>query len=129
MECDPLANGTPNLTTAIPVLEKLARDVETPICGKYFKTGETLVKTVIAPMLKTRMLGVDGRLSTNLLGNRDGEVLDEPENFKTEEESKLGALDYILKPHLYPELYPDAFQKSVSTITRPVEITKKVGTT
>ena len=129
MEGVPLANGTPNLTTAIPVLGKQAWDVETPICGKYFKACETLAKTVIAPMLKTRMLGVDGRLSTNLLGNRDGEVLYEPENFKTKEESKLGDLDYILKLHLYPELYPDAYQKSVSTITRPVEITKKVGTT
>ena len=72
---------------------------------------------------------MDGRLSTNLLGNRDGKVLYKSENFKTKEESKLGALDCILKPHLYPELYPDAYQKSESAITRPVEITKKVGTT
>ena len=111
MEGVPFANGAPNLTTDVPALEKLARDGETPICGKDFKTGQTLVKTVIAPMLKARMLGVDGWFSTNLLGNRDGEVLDEPENFKTKEESKLGALDYILQPHLYPSLYADAYHK------------------
>ncbi|MDP6452164.1 MAG: inositol-3-phosphate synthase, partial [SAR202 cluster bacterium] len=81
------------------------------ICGKDFKTGQTLVKTVIAPMLKARMLGMDGWFSTNILGNRDGEVLDEPENFKTKEESKLGALEYILQPDMYPNLYGNAYHK------------------
>ena len=107
----PFANGAPALTVDIPALEKLAKDNNVPICGKDFKTGQTLVKTVIAPMLKARMLGLDGWFSTNILGNRDGEVLDEPENFKTKEESKLGSLEYILQPNLYPDLYKDAFHK------------------
>jgi myo-inositol-1-phosphate synthase len=107
----PFANGAPNLTVDIPALEGFASDNNIPICGKDFKTGQTLVKTVIAPMLKARMLGVDGWFSTNILGNRDGEVLDEPENFRTKEESKLGALEYILQPELYPELYADAYHK------------------
>lgn len=111
LEGIPFTNGAPNLTVDIPALEKLARDRNVPICGKDFKTGQTLVKTVIAPMLKARMLGVDGWFSTNILGNRDGEVLDEPENFKTKEESKLGVLEYILQPHLYPELYANAHHK------------------
>ena len=111
MEGVPFANGAPNLAVDIPALEKLARDKGVPICGKDFKTGQTLVKTVIAPMLKARMLGMDGWFSTNILGNRDGEVLDEPENFKTKEESKLGALEYILQPDLYPDLYADAYHK------------------
>lgn len=111
MEGVPFANGAPNLTVDIPVLENLARDRNIPICGKDLKTGQTLVKTVIAPMLKARMLGVDGWFSTNILGNRDGEVLDEPENFKTKEESKLGVLEYILQPDLYPDLYADAHHK------------------
>jgi myo-inositol-1-phosphate synthase len=111
MEGIPFANGAPNLTIDIPALEKLAGDREVPISGKDFKTGQTLVKTVIAPMLKARMLGVDGWFSTNILGNRDGEVLDEPENFKTKEESKLGVLEYILQPHLYPGLYANAYHK------------------
>jgi myo-inositol-1-phosphate synthase len=107
----PFANGAPNLTVDIPALEKLASHENVPICGKDFKTGQTLVKTVIAPMLKARMLGVDGWFSTNILGNRDGEVLDEPESFKTKEESKLGVLEYILQPDLYPELYASAYHK------------------
>jgi myo-inositol-1-phosphate synthase len=107
----PFANGAPNLTVDIPAFEKLARDENIPICGKDFKTGQTLVKTVIAPMLKARMLGVDGWFSTNILGNRDGEVLDEPENFRTKEESKLGSLEYILQPDLYPDLYGNAYHK------------------
>ena len=111
MEGVPFANGAPALTVDIPALEKLAIDKNIPICGKDFKTGQTLVKTVIAPMLKARMLGVNGWFSTNILGNRDGEVLDEPENFKTKEESKLGALEYILQPDLYPDLYADAYHK------------------
>ncbi len=111
MEGVPFANGAPNLTVDIPAIEKLAVDKNVPICGKDFKTGQTLVKTVIAPMLKARMLGVDGWFSTNILGNRDGEVLDEPENFKTKEESKLGSLEYILQPHLYPDLYANLYHK------------------
>ena len=111
MEGVPFANGAPNLTVDIPALEKLARDQGVPVCGKDFKTGQTLVKTVIGPMLKARMLGMDGWFSTNILGNRDGEVLDEPENFRTKEESKLGVLEYILQPELYPELYSDAYHK------------------
>jgi len=111
LEGIPFANGAPGLTVDIPAMVKLAKDNKVPICGKDFKTGQTLVKTVISPMLKARMLGVDGWFSTNILGNRDGEVLDEPENFKTKEESKLGVLEYILQPDLYPELYGDAFHK------------------
>ncbi len=111
MEGVPFINGAPNLTVDVPALEKLARDEGVPVCGKDFKTGQTLVKTVIGPMLKARMLGMDGWFSTNILGNRDGEVLDEPENFKTKEESKLGVLEYILQPDLYPELYSDAYHK------------------
>ena len=111
MEGVPFANGAPNLTVDIPALEKLARDQGVPVCGKDFKTGQTLVKTVIGPMLKARMLGMDGWFSTNILGNRDGEVLDEPENFRTKEESKLGVLEYILQPEMYPDLYSDAYHK------------------
>jgi myo-inositol-1-phosphate synthase len=111
MEGVPFANGAPGLTVDIPVIEQLAKDKNIPICGKDLKTGQTLVKTVIAPMLKARMLGMDGWFSTNILGNRDGEVLDEPENFKTKEESKLGSLEYILQPDLYPDLYKDAYHK------------------
>ena len=111
LEDVPFANGAPNLTVDIPVIEKLANDRRIPIAGKDFKTGQTLMKTVIAPMLKARMLGLDGWFSTNILGNRDGEVLDEPENFKTKEESKLGSLEYILQPNLYPDLYADAYHK------------------
>ena len=111
MEGVAFANGAPNLTVDVPALEKLARDQGVPVCGKDFKTGQTLVKTVIGPMLKARMLGMDGWFSTNILGNRDGEVLDEPENFRTKEESKLGVLEYILQPEMYPELYSDAYHK------------------
>ncbi len=111
MEGVPFINGAPNLTVDIPALEGLARTNGVPICGKDFKTGQTLVKTVIGPMLKARMLGLKGWFSTNILGNRDGEVLDEPENFKTKEESKLGVLEYLLQPDLYPDLYADAYHK------------------
>ncbi|HUG14885.1 MAG TPA: inositol-3-phosphate synthase [Thermomicrobiales bacterium] len=107
----PFANGAPNLTADIPALEMLAIEQGVPICGKDFKTGQTLIKTVLAPMLKARMLGLAGWYSTNILGNRDGEVLDDPESFKTKEESKLGVLEYILQPELYPELYSDAYHK------------------
>ena len=107
----PYINGAPNLTVDIPALERLAREKGVPICGKDFKTGQTLVKTVIGPMLKARMLGLNGWFSTNILGNRDGEVLDEPENFRTKEESKLGVLEHILQPETYPGLYGDAYHK------------------
>lgn len=101
------ANGAPNLTVDIPALTKLAEQNNVPICGKDFKTGQTLMKTIIAPGLKARVLGLDGWYSTNILGNRDGEVLDDPENFKTKEESKLSVLETILQPDQNPDLYGD----------------------
>ncbi len=107
----PFANGSPNLTIDIPALQELAITTETPIVGKDFKTGQTLMKTIIAPGLKARQIGISGWFSTNILGNRDGEVLDDPESFKTKEESKLGVLDYILQPELYPEMYKDFYHK------------------
>ncbi|HEV8486120.1 MAG TPA: inositol-3-phosphate synthase [Blastocatellia bacterium] len=103
----PFANGAPNLTVDVPALTKLASDQGLPICGKDFKTGQTLMKTMIAPGLKARLLGLHGWFSTNILGNRDGEVLDDPESFKTKEESKLSVLEYILQPEVYPTLYKD----------------------
>ncbi len=103
----PFANGAPNLTVDIPAMIDLAHETNTPICGKDFKTGQTFMKTLLAPGLKSRMLGLHGWYSTNILGNRDGEVLDDPESFKTKEESKLSVLEYILQPELYPELYKD----------------------
>jgi len=103
----PYANGAPNLTADIPALLDLAVKNGSPVCGKDFKTGQTLIKTIIAPGLKARLIGVKGWYSTNILGNRDGEVLDDPESFKTKEESKKSVLDYILQPDLYPELYKD----------------------
>ena len=107
MEGVPYANGAPNLSADVPALIELAQARCVPIAGKDFKTGQTLLKTVIAPGLKARLLGVTGWYSTNILGNRDGEVLDDPESFKTKEESKKSVLDYILQPHLYPDLYRD----------------------
>src|SRR5437660_4096998 len=103
----PFANGAPNLTVDIPALLQLAVQNSLPICGKDFKTGQTLMKTIIAPGLKSRMLGLHGWYSTNILGNRDGEVLDDPDSFKTKEESKLSVLEYILQPEVYPQLYKD----------------------
>jgi myo-inositol-1-phosphate synthase len=103
----PYANGAPNLTADVPALVQLAAEQQAPIAGKDFKTGQTLIKSVIAPGLKARLLGVKGWYSTNILGNRDGEVLDDPESFKTKEESKKSLLDYILQPNLYPDLYGD----------------------
>jgi myo-inositol-1-phosphate synthase len=111
MEGVPFMNGAPNLCCDIPAIEHLARDRKVPIGGKDFKTGQTMLKTVLAPMFKARMLGVAGWYSTNILGNRDGEVLDDPESFKTKEESKLGVLEYILQPQVYPELYGNIFHK------------------
>jgi myo-inositol-1-phosphate synthase len=105
MEGVPFANGAPNLTVDTPALMELAREKQLPICGKDFKTGQTLVKTVLAPMLKTRMLGLDGWFSTNILGNRDGEVLEDPDSFRSKEVSKLGVLDSILEPKSFPALY------------------------
>jgi myo-inositol-1-phosphate synthase len=101
----PFANGAPNLTVDVPALTELAKQHGVPICGKDFKTGQTLMKTILAPGFKARLLGMNGWFSTNILGNRDGEVLDDPESFKTKEESKLGVLEYILQPKLYPDLY------------------------
>jgi myo-inositol-1-phosphate synthase len=103
----PFANGAPNLTVDIPALTKLAEQNGVPICGKDFKTGQTFMKTILAPGLKARMLGLAGWYSTNILGNRDGEVLDDPESFKTKEESKLSVLEHILQPEVYPDLYED----------------------
>jgi myo-inositol-1-phosphate synthase len=111
MEGVPFANGAPNLTVDIPAIESLSVERGVPICGKDFKTGQTLLKTVLAPMLRHRKLGLSGWFSTNILGNRDGEVLDDPESFKTKEESKLGVLEYTLMPHLYPDLYSDVYHK------------------
>ena len=111
LEGVPFANGSPNLAVDTPVLRKLAVERNVAISGKDFKTGQTLVKTVLAPMLKSRQLGLSGWYSTNILGNRDGEVLDAPENFKTKEESKLGVLEDILEPAKNPELYGDIFHK------------------
>jgi myo-inositol-1-phosphate synthase len=101
----PFANGAPNLTVDIPAMHELSRQNEAPICGKDFKTGQTLMKTILAPGFKARLLGLSGWFSTNILGNRDGEVLDDPGSFKTKEESKLSVLEHILQPELYPDLY------------------------
>ena len=109
----PFANGAPNLTVDIPALQELAKQKSVPLAGKDFKTGQTLVKTVIAPMLKARMLGVNGWFSTNILGNRDGEVLEDPGSFKSKEVSKLSVLDTILQPEVYPKLYGDIHHKVV----------------
>ncbi|MBA2565973.1 MAG: inositol-3-phosphate synthase [Gemmatimonadetes bacterium] len=107
----PYANGAPNLSVDLPALVALANEREVPICGKDFKTGQTLLKTALAPMLKARLLGLAGWFSMNILGNRDGEVLDDPESFKTKEESKLSVLEYILQPELYPALYEKFYHK------------------
>jgi len=107
----PFANGAPNLALDFPAAFELARQHGVPVAGKDFKTGQTLMKTVIAPALKARMLGVRGWFSTNILGNRDGEVLDDPGSFKSKEVTKLGVLDYILQPHLHASLYGDLFHK------------------
>ncbi|MGD1156707.1 MAG: inositol-3-phosphate synthase [Terriglobia bacterium] len=107
----PFANGAPNLTVDIPALLELALQNRVPICGKDYKTGQTLMKTILAPGLKARLLGLHGWFSTNILGNRDGEVLDDPESFRTKEESKLSVLEYILQPELYPSLYKGFYHK------------------
>ncbi len=107
----PFANGAPNVTVDVPAMVELASMRGVPIAGKDFKTGQTLLKTIIAPGLKARLLGVRGWFSTNILGNRDGEVLDDPDNFRSKEVSKLGVLEQILQPELYPELYGDVYHK------------------
>jgi len=107
----PFINGAPNLTVDVPAMVELAHTAGVPIAGKDFKSGQTLVKTVLAPMLKARMLGLRGWYSTNILGNRDGEVLDDPDSFRTKEQTKLGVLGHILQPGLYPQLYGDVQHK------------------
>jgi myo-inositol-1-phosphate synthase len=107
----PFINGAPNLTIDVPAMVELAHTAGAPIAGKDFKSGQTLVKTVLAPMLKARVLGLQGWYSTNILGNRDGEVLDDPDSFRTKEKTKLGALEHILQPSLYPLLYGDVHHK------------------
>lgn len=107
----PFANGAPNLTVDTKALIELSKQHSAPIFGKDFKTGQTFMKTVLAPAFKARLLGVNGWFSTNILGNRDGEVLDEPQSFKTKEESKLGSLEYIFQPELYPDLYKHIYHK------------------
>jgi myo-inositol-1-phosphate synthase len=107
----PFANGAPNLTVDIPVMHRLSKQNEAPICGKDYKTGQTLIKTILAPGFKARMIGLSGWFSTNILGNRDGEVLEDPGSFKTKEESKLSVLEHILQPGLYPELYGNICHK------------------
>jgi myo-inositol-1-phosphate synthase len=111
MEGVPFANGAPNLAVDAPALANLAAERGVPICGKDYKTGQTMIKTVLAPMFKARLLGVAGWFSTNILGNRDGEVLDDPESFKTKEESKLGVLEHILQPDKYEDLYANMYHK------------------
>jgi myo-inositol-1-phosphate synthase len=111
MEGVPYANGAPNLSADCTALEDLAKREGVPIAGKDFKTGQTLMKTILAPGFKTRMLGMSGWFSTNILGNRDGEVLDDPESFKSKEVSKLGVLENILQPEMYPSLYGDMYHK------------------
>ena len=107
----PYANGAPNLSADFPAMYELSHKLKVPIAGKDFKTGQTLMKTILAPGLKARMLGIEGWFSTNILGNRDGEVLDDPESFKTKEVSKLGVLEQILKPEENPDLYGDLYHK------------------
>ena len=129
MEGVPFANGAPNLTVDLPVMLELSRKNEAPICGKDFKTGQTLIKSVLAPAFKARLLGLSGWYSTNILGNRDGEVLDDPGSFKTKEESKLGALEHICSPLCIPIFTATCTTKSALTITLRAAITKRVGTT
>ena len=111
MEGVPFANGAPNLTVDFPAIQELAKRQGVPISGKDFKSGQTMMKTILAPGLKARMLGLRGWFSTNILGNRDGAVLDDPDSFKTKEESKLGVIEHILQPQLHPELYGNVYHK------------------
>jgi myo-inositol-1-phosphate synthase len=126
----PFANGAPNLTHDIPALLDLARERNMPVCGKDFKTGQTFMKTLLAPGLKSRMLGVHGWFSTNILGNRDGEVLEDPGSFKTKEETKLSVLEQILQPDLYPDLYKEVCTtRCASTTIRRAATPRRAGTT
>ena len=111
LEGVPFVNGSPNLAVDFPAIQEAARVRGVPIAGKDFKTGQTLMKTILAPGLRARQLGLHGWYSTNILGNRDGEVLDDPESFRTKEVSKLGVLEHILQPDLYKELYGDFVHK------------------
>ena len=111
MEGVPFANGAPNLTVDFPAIQELAKREGVAISGKDFKSGQTMMKTILAPGLKARMLGLSGWFSTNILGNRDGAVLDDPQSFKTKEESKLGVIEHILQPQLHPELYGNVYHK------------------
>ena len=107
----PYANGAPHMTTDMPALLELARDRNLPVSGKDYKSGQTFMKTLIAPGLKSRLLGLNGWFSTNILGNRDGEVLDDPGSFRSKEVSKSSALEYILQGNLYPDLYQNVYHK------------------
>ena len=111
MEGVPYANGAPNLSADFPALEQLAIQRGVPLAGKDFKTGQTLMKTILAPGFKARMIGISGWFSTNILGNRDGEILDDPDSFRAKEVTKSGVLDTILQPELYPQLYGDLYHK------------------
>ena len=123
----PFANGAPNLTVDIPAMEHLAIQQGVPIAGKDFKTGQTLMKTIVAPGLRARMLGINGWFSTNILGNRDGEVLDDPESFRSKEVSKLGVLETILQPDLHPDLYGDLHHVVRINYYPPKGTTRRVG--
>lgn len=125
----PYANGAPQYSNEAPALVELARELRVPIAGKDFKTGQTLMKTILAPGLKARMLGLSGWFSTNILGNRDGEVLDDPESFKSKEVSKLGVLDHILQPKVYPDLYKDFYHKVRINYYPRAGTTRRDGTT
>ena len=125
----PYANAAPNLSADIPALTDLAARTKSPLAGKDLKTGQTLLKTIIAPGLKARLLGVAGWYSTNILGNRDGEVLDDPESFRTKEESKKSVLDYIFQPDLYPTLYDDLHHVVRINYYHREATIKKAGTT
>src|SRR5580704_2536891 len=125
----PFANGAPNLTVDIPAMHALSKQMEAPICGKDYKTGQTLIKTILAPGFKARMIGLNGWFSTNILGNRDGEVLEDPGSFKTKEESKLSVLEHILQPELIPNFTATSSTRYGSTTTRRVATIKKAGTT
>ena len=123
----PFIMGAPNLCVDTPAMWEFSKKMNVPIAGKDFKSGQTLMKTVLAPMFKTRMLGVSGWFSTNILGNRDGEVLDQPENFKTKEVSKLSVIDNIFEPENSPICTVMYITKYVSTIIRPVRTTRRHG--
>ncbi len=124
----PFANGAPpNLTTDVPALLELAKLNGVAICGKDFKTGQTYMKTLLAPGFKARMLGVKGWFSTNILGNRDGEVLEDPGSFKTKEETKLSVLEQILQPALYPQLYGDMYHAVRINYIRRAAFQRRLG--